>query len=289
MGNEVDNKMHGIALMVLSMAGFAVADVFIKLASGTMSPAHTTFLLMGGGGIVFAAIAKSQGEALLDRKAFAPILLLRYLTEIIGTFSIVLALATAPLSTVGAVLQAAPLVVTVGAVMFLGERVSWSQWAAIALGFIGVLLIIQPGAEGFQITALWAVVAVLGFSGRDLTIRLAPPGMASSRLATYSMAAAIPFAIVWCLKTQGTLLPPEANWGYVVAMVGFGAAGYLLLITSIRSAKVSVVAPFRYARLVFLMLLGALVFGERPDAPVLLGAALIVGSGVFTMWNGRIK
>jgi drug/metabolite transporter (DMT)-like permease len=282
-----EKNVRGIALMIISMAFFAGTDVFVKLASGTMSPAHTTLFLMGGGGVIFAVLAKSQGEVLFSRGAFAPILLVRYVTEMMGAFGIVLALATAPLSTVGAIIQATPLVVTVGAVVFLDERVSWRQWAAIAVGFCGVLLIIQPGADGFQVSVLWALVAMVGLSGRDLTTRLTPAGMASSRLATYTMAAAMPFAIFWCLSTQGSLIPADPNWGYVVAMIGFGAVGYLLLIASIRSTAVSIVSPFRYSRLIFLLFLGVFLFEERPTPMILLGAALIVASGIYTMWQSH--
>ncbi len=273
--------------MALSMAFFAVADVFIKLASTTMPNAQTTLWLMGGGGIIFAIMALRQGEVLRDHNAFKPILLLRYAAEIIGTFSIVIALSQAPLSTVGAIIQATPLAVTMGAVLFLGEQVSARQWIAIAIGFAGVLLIIQPGTDGFQISTLWAVASMLGLSGRDLTTKRTPPDMASSKLATYTMAAAVPFAVLWCLKVEGTVMPSDPNWGYVAAMIGAGAAGYLLLIASIRTTDVSVVAPFRYTRLLFLLLLGVMLFDERPSALVLLGAALVVGSGVYTTWLSR--
>ncbi|WP_298361774.1 DMT family transporter [uncultured Litoreibacter sp.] len=283
----VQNPLKGIYLMVASMGGFAIADTLIKLASGTMSPAHTTLMLMGGGLLVFAALAKWQGEALLSWEAFRPLYLMRYVAEIMGTFGIVLSLTYVDLSVVGAILQATPLVVVVGAILFLGERVSWRRWSAIGVGFVGVLMIVQPGDEGFDATVLWPILAMTGLALRDLTTRVTPPGMNSARLATYTMAAALPFALLWIGLAEDTWLPASPNWVLVFGMVGFGALGYLLLIASIRAAPVSVVSPYRYSRLIFLLVAGMLVFGERPGIMTLAGAALIVASGIYAMWRDR--
>lgn len=283
-----DSNSRGIWLMVCSMGMFAVADMFVKLASATLSPAHTTLLLMGGGLIVFAGLALAQGVRLWNRAALTRIMCIRYVAEMMGSFGIVLALSQVPLSTVGAILQATPLVVAAGAVLFLGEKVSWRRWSAIVVGFGGVLLIVQPGSATFDASVLWAVVAMTGLAGRDLTTRAAPPAMASSALATYTMAAVVPFALLWCAVSQDRVLPVGVNWWIVIAMVGFGAIGYLLLIASVRAAPVSVVSPFRYSRLIFLLCLGFVVFGERPDPLMLLGAAIIIASGVYTMWRDRV-
>lgn len=287
MNTAAQKNALGIVLMVLAMAAFAGADTLIKFISGDLSIGHTLLFLVGGTALVFTVLAKTQGAAFLDRRAFAPILLARYVSEIAGMFGMVIALAMAPLSTVGAIIQVTPLMVTLGAVFFLGERVSPRQWGAIAVGFVGVLFVMQPTASGFDPSVLWAVVAMLGLSGRDLTTRMTPPGMPSSLLAAFTMIAAFPFAVLWCLFSEPSLIPASAPWPLVIAMIGCGALAYLLLIASIRSTEVSVVAPFRYARLIFLLVLGALIFGERPDIWVLLGSCLIVGSGIYMMWLGR--
>lgn len=281
------NPLRGIYFMVASMGGFAIADVLIKLASGTMSAAHTTLMLMGGGLLVFGALAKWQGEALMSRQAFRPLYLMRYCAEIMGSFGIVLSLTYVPLSTVGAILQATPLVVVAGAVLVLGEKVSWRRWSAIAVGFVGVLMIVQPGSDGFDVNVLWPVLSMIGLALRDLTTRITPPDMNSARLATYTMAAALPFALLWIGLSEDTWLPVAPNWALIVGMVSFGAVGYLLLIASIRMAPVSVVSPYRYSRLIFLMIGGVLVFGERPGVLTLAGAALIVASGMYAMWRDR--
>jgi drug/metabolite transporter (DMT)-like permease len=285
---SANNPLRGIWLMTLSMGAFAVADTLIKLASGTISPAQTAFFLTGGGLIVFGAMAIIEGATLFSRAAFSPVMLLRYLAEMTGLLGMVLALSLVPLSAVGAILQATPLVVVAGAVLFLGEKVSWRRWAAIFVGFIGVLLIIQPGGARFDPNALWAVLAMLGLAGRDLTTRLTPPGMASSALATLTMAAIAPFAAGWVTLSGQELIPQGAPWLIIIGMTTIGALGYLLLIASVRTAEVSVVSPFRYTRLIFLLIFGVVIFGERPNALMLLGAAIIIASGIYTMWRDRV-
>lgn len=287
MSGGTDKSIQGIILMVAAMGAFAVADTVIKLASTAMSPAHTTLLLIGGGAVIFAILAVLQGQAPVSRAALSPVLGLRYAAEAIGAFSMVNGLAHVPLSTVGAIIQATPLVVVGGAVLFLDEKVSWRRWSAIGLGFVGVLMIVQPGGAGFDTAVFWPVIAMIALAARDLTTRVTPPDMASTTLATCTMLAVLPFAVVWCWLTEPQLLPIAPNWWHVAAMVSFGAVGYLLLTASIRMTAVSTVSPFRYARLLFLLAFGVIFFDERPDPLMLAGTALIIAAGLYTMWRSR--
>lgn len=273
--------------MLLSMVGFALADTLVKVTSAVMSPAQILLLLLVGGLVMFTFLAIVQGERLIDRRAFAPMLLLRYISEISGMIGMVTALAYVPLSTVGAVTQATPILVAVGAVIFLGEKVSWRRWSSIAVGFLGVLLIVQPGSAGFDISVLWAVLAMVSLSVRDLTTRLIPPDFASTSLATYTMIATIPVSLAWVLLEGDSPIPDQINWLVVLPMITLGSIGYVLLIMSLRMSDVSVVTPFRYSRIIFLLVLGIIVFDERPGPTVLVGAALVIGSGLYMIWRER--
>tara|TARA_R110002126_G_scaffold67646_6_gene171238 strand:+ start:4615 stop:5448 length:834 start_codon:yes stop_codon:yes gene_type:complete len=274
--------------MIVSMFAFATTDMFIKLAASSTTPPQVMFFLTVGSFIVFVSIALIQKDKIWDRNALSPVLLLRYFAEVIGMVGMILALRYIPLSTVGAIVQSVPLLVALGAVLTLGERVSWRRWSSIVVGFIGVLLIIQPGADGFELTVLWAVLAAIGLSVRDLTTRLTPPNMSSASLGAYSMIAAISFSVFWLAFSGESFIPQNEDWVIVLPMVSFGAFGYLVLVASVRMAEVSVVTPYRYTRLIFLMVFGVVLFGEKPDAMVLLGAALIVVSGVYMMWRERV-
>ena len=280
-----DNNLRGIVLMIASMCAFAIADALVKFSTTTLSPAQVIFYLIGGALVIFTAMARLQNDKLLDSRAFSPILLLRYVAEIAGMIGMVMALANIPISVVGAITQASPMLATVGAVLFLNEKVGWRRWCSIVAGFIGVLLIIQPGGVAFDSAVLWAVLAMAALSIRDLTTRLIPSDIPSASLATFTMAAATPFTVAWVLFNGENLIPVNTNWFVVIPMVVIGAMGYMLLISSIRQAEVSVVMPFRYSRIIFLLVLGVLVFDEKPGALMLTGAVLIIASGSYMMWR----
>jgi len=151
-----------------------------------------------------------------------------------------------------------------------------------------VLLIVQPGAISFDFSVLWAILALVALSVRDLTTRLVPANMPSASMATFTMAAALPFTVVWVLFNGESLFPVHTNLIVVVPVIVLGSAGYMLLIASIRMAEVSTVMPYRYSRVVFLLVIGVFVFDETPDALMLTGAALIIASGIYVMWRERI-
>ena len=282
-----NENLRGIVLMLLSMAGFALADTLVKVSSSSLSPAQILLLLLVGGLVMFVLLAVVQRDRLIDRRAFMPVLLLRYLAEITGMIGLVTALAYVPLSTFGAVTQATPILVAVGAVIFLGEKVSWRRWTSIAVGFLGVMLIVQPGSAGFELSVLWAVLAMVSLSVRDLTTRLIPADFASTSMAVYTMIATIPFAVIWVLMEGNPLIPAQLDWPIVLPMVTLGSIGYIFLIASMRMSDVSVVTPFRYSRIIFLLILGIVVFDERPGWTVLIGAALVICSGLYMMWRER--
>ena len=278
----------GIILMIISMASFAVGDTFVKISGTFLSPAQIMFFLIAGGLIIFAIIAKFKGENLLDSRAFSPVLLIRYLAEMIGLVAMIMGLTKIPLSVVGTVTQASPILVAAGAVLFFKENVSWRRWSSIVMGFIGVVLVIQPGSQNLDYAVIWAVVALVAFSIRDLVTRLTPPDIPSASIATFTMIAAFPFTAGWVFFGGEKFFPPEIDWLVVASMIILGSFGYLLLITSLRLGELSAIMPFRYSRIVFLLILGVLVFGERPTTSMLVGAALILISGVYIMWREKV-
>lgn len=278
----------GILLMLLAMAAFALGDIFIKMSGSFLSPAQIMFVLISCGLILFALIAMIKGENLKDARAFTPVLLVRYFAEMIGLMAMIMSLTKVPLPIVGAVTQASPILVAIGAVIFLREFVSWRRWTSISIGFIGVLLVIQPGGESFDYPVIWPIVALVAFSVRDLVTRLTPPDISSVSIATFTMASALPFTAAWVLFNGEMFLPPEINWIIVACMVILGSIGYLFLVSSLRVGELSAIMPFRYSRIVFLLILGVLVFGELPSLSMLIGSALIIVSGVYIIWRGRV-
>lgn len=274
--------------MLISMASFAVGDTFVKIAGSFLSPAQIMFFLISGGLIIFTAITLIKGEKLLEHRALSPILLLRYCTEMMGLAAMIMGLMKVPLSVVGTVTQASPILVAAGAVIFFKEAVSWRRWSSIIVGFVGVVLVIQPGGQSLDYAVFWAVAALLAFSIRDLVTRLTPPDIPSASIATFTMIAAFPFTAAWVFFNGEQFFPPEIDWTIVTGMITLGSFGYLLLISSLRIGDLSAIMPFRYSRIVFLIILGILVFGERPTSSMLVGSTLILISGIYIMWRERV-
>ncbi len=278
----------GILLMLISMAAFAVGDTFVKISGSFLSPSQIMFFLISGGLIIFTLIALSKGERLRDRRAFSPILLIRYSAEMLGLVAMIMGLTKIPLSVVGTVTQASPILVAAGAVIFFKEVVSWRRWSSIIIGFFGVVLVIQPTGQSLDFAVIWPVAALVAFSVRDLVTRLTPSDIPSASIATFTMIAAFPFTVAWVFFSGQKFFPPGIEWAIVAGMIILGSIGYLLLITSLRIGDLSAIMPFRYSRIVFLLILGVLVFGERPTLSMLAGSALILMSGLYIMWRERI-
>jgi len=281
------DTLRGSLLMALAMAAFAVEDMIIKSVAAAMPTGQVLILFGLGGMVIFAIMARAQGSALWHPGFCTRPLLWRFVAEVSGRLFFTLAIVLAPLSLASAILQATPLVVTAGAVVFFGESVGWRRWLAICVGFLGVLMILRPGLSGFEATSLLAVAGMLGFAGRDLATRAAPKTMSNAQLGLFGFAMLVIAGVILLSWTGGAIWPTVAQSCKLAAAVAVGVLAYMALTGAMRTGEISVVAPFRYTRLVFAMALGIAVFGERPDVMTLLGSALVVGSGIFTLLRNQ--
>lgn len=282
------DNFRGAALMVLSMLGFALEDMFIKLLADAVSVGQILFMLGVGGSCVFGAVVLTQGRRLLTREMLSVPIGLRALGEIAGTMAFVSAIVLTPISSASAILQATPLVVTLGAALFLGETVGWRRWSAIIAGLLGVLLIIRPGMDSFSPLSLLAVIAVFALATRDIATRRVPPTISTMQLSFLGFVVIIPSGLI-LMGAQGTAFTPLAatEWLYISTALGIGLFAYYAIVAAMRVGEVSFVTPFRYARLLFALIIGIAVFDESPDALTLTGAAIIVASGIYTVWRER--
>jgi drug/metabolite transporter (DMT)-like permease len=284
-----NDNLFRILLMIAAMAAFAIEDALIKLASADM-PAGQILLSIGGcGAVIFAVWAHLRGQPLFHAQVLDQTLWFRNLAEVIGTLGFVTALTLIPISTASAILQASPIVVTAGAALFLGEAVGWRRWTAVAVGFAGVLLILRPGADAFDMNALWAVLGVIGLAARDLFTRQMRSGLPTLVVATWGYVSVTLLGAGMLLVSGGAVFPGLAATSYIAGAIVIGAVAYWAIIEATRAGDVAVVQPFRYSRLVFAMIIGFVIFGELPDGITYLGAALVVGSGLYTLARERAR
>ncbi|OZA10307.1 MAG: hypothetical protein B7Y02_10945 [Rhodobacterales bacterium 17-64-5] len=280
-------NLRGILMMVLAMAGFAVEDALIKAASVSV-PVGQVSLFIGVVGIaVFGIWALRRGHRLVSRASMSGPVIGRTLAEMVGSGGILMGLAMAPLSLVSAILQAAPIMVVAAAAIFLGEVVGWRRWAAILIGFCGVLLIIKPWSAAFDPNVLWAVLGMFGMSARDIFARRMDPGVPTPVVATLGYGGVIVLSVGMMAAAGGAVMPGPVAWAQIATAALIGLVAYWAIIEATRAGDVSVITPFRYTRLIFALGLGFMFFAERPDAQTLIGASLVIGSGLYTLYRER--
>ena len=282
------DNLRGATIMVLAMLGFAIEDAFIKMMGNALPVGQILVMLGIGGSAVFALVVLAQKRALFERDMLAAPVLTRAIGEIIGTMCFISAIVFTPLSTASAILQATPLVVTLGAALFLGEAVGWRRWAAILVGFIGVLMIIRPGMSGFSPLSLFAVGGVLGLALRDISTRKVSKSLSSMQLSFLGFLVLIPAGFMLLGITGKSLAPLDTRlWLLITVSIAIGVFAYYGIVAAMRVGEVSFVTPFRYSRLIFAMIIGISFFGERPDTLTILGGIVIVASGIYTVLRER--
>jgi drug/metabolite transporter (DMT)-like permease len=280
-------NIRGSVLMVAAMAGFALEDMFIKRATQSLPVGEVLMIFGLCGMLAFMALTRMRGQRIVHPAVLSRPMIVKAVMEVMGRLGYTLGIALTPLSNASAILQATPLVVVAGAALLFGEKVGPRRWSAILIGFVGVLIVLRPGMEGFVPAALFTVMGMLGFAGRDLATRAAPPVLSNMQLGIYGFAMLIPTGGAILAYTGGAAVPGTAAAGQLLAASAFGVAAYWGLTAAMRIGEVAVVTPFRYTRLIFALILGVLVFGERPDAATLIGAAIIIASGVYTLVRQR--
>jgi drug/metabolite transporter (DMT)-like permease len=285
--SAASDTLRGIGLMVLAMVGFSLADMFIKILVRTL-PISQVLCLMGLGGlIIFGSFALARGLPLFTPTFTRPAILIRGLAEIVATVGFINALTLIPLSTASAILQVVPLVVTLAAALILRETVGWRRWLAVAVGFIGVLIMIAPAGGTFNTGALMALVGVFGLAARDFSTRFAPKNTENLHLALWGFFYVVAGSLMLATISTPWLLPDVATWAMLGAMIGFAAIAYMAITAAMRVGDVSAVAPFRYTRIIFAFSLSAIILGEALTIRTLIGATLVVGAGLYAWMRER--
>ena len=278
----MDNR-RGILLMLLAMLMFSMEDALIKVLSRDWSTAQVLLVIGIGGGAILVLLARRTGQPILHRDNLHWAVVTRSLAEAVATLLFVTALATAPLGMTSAIIQAAPLALVAGSAILLGEPVGWRRWTAVSVGFAGVILIVRPWGGAFDPALLLAVAATAALATRDLVTRRVPAGVGTFALSSWAYAGVVLAACVSFAREPRLEPLAFGDLPAVAALLTLSTVGYYAVTASMRVGEVSAVAPFRYTRLVFAAVLGFLIFDEVLDAMSLLGAVLIIGSGIYAM------
>jgi drug/metabolite transporter (DMT)-like permease len=285
---QLSNNIRGAIFMAVSMAGFTANDTMTKFVSGSISMAQVMLIRGLFATMLIALLAWSRGALASPRHALHPMVALRAISEALATVTFLIALSHLPLATTSAVLQALPLAVTMGAALVFGEEVRWRRWLAIAAGFAGVLVIVRPGTEGFNGFAVLALICVGFCAVRDLATKRLPEAIPSLLVSTVT-AALVTVCGAFLVVPMGGWRPVSAeSLGLLATAAVLLLIGYHFVITAMRTGEISFIAPFRYTALLWAIALGFIVFSDVPDGPMILGATIVVGSGLYTLYRERV-
>ncbi|MFC4623865.1 DMT family transporter [Daeguia caeni] len=274
--------------MLLAMGTFTFGDSITKYLSEEMGVGQYIFLRGLFATTLIGLFALKKGALFhpsLDGKT-----IIRVLSEVFASVSYIYSLAHLSQAFCSAVFQANPLVVTLGAALFLREKVGWRRWLCIIIGLMGVLIIIRPGASGSEsLLAITILLASIIFAAsRDLVTRQISPQVPALYISTLT-AAVITITGAILIKPMGGWQPLSLT---AIAITAIAAllliVGYHFIILAMREGEVSFVSPFRYSSLLWAMILSTLVFQQAPDFYTIVGALIIVASGIYMVYRESV-
>lgn len=286
------DNLKAAGLVSLTMSLFAISDTLVKslferLAVGQVLGLRGLFITCLLLAFLLVRHRRLVLGQLLDRIALA-----RAGLEIAVAYAFFKSLQLMPLADATVLLFAAPIIMTVAATLFLGEKVGPRRWTAVLVGFAGVVLVAGPGNATIGLAALLPLTAAFLVAGRDLITRFIPPGHDSTTVALTTAvgvtlggwlslpAGALGIATPW-------LLPSAGEWAIILLSAAIIGTAYNTIVIGYRLGETSFLAPFRYTAIPLAILLSWTVFGDVPSPVMLLGALIITGSGLFIFARER--
>ncbi|MGI9407425.1 MAG: DMT family transporter [Hyphomicrobiaceae bacterium] len=280
------NNTAGMLAMMVAMIALIGSDSLVKLTSDRLPLGEILAVRSAMMVALMLPVAAWLGYLrplkILTEKIFS----IRILGELIAVSFYFTALFRMPLADVNALIQFAPLATIMAASLLFGDPVGWRRWLAAIVGLAGVILIIQPGSGNFTPYALCVFVAVAGVAMRDIATREMDRTIPSFFIAMITGAAVgllglalAPFE-TWVTPTQTDMLRLAGAGAFLVV-------AYLLMIVAVRTGELSVVAPFRFTKVIWGVLVGYLIWGYIPNALALTGFALVIGAGLYAFFRER--
>jgi drug/metabolite transporter (DMT)-like permease len=273
---------HGIELMLLSMACFMVNDTLVKLVSQSLPTGQLIFLRGAMASLFVLTIMRATGVPIVPTQLVRGVVPLRSAIDALATLAYLGSLFHLPIANATAINMATPLVITLLAVVWLRERITPAHALAVALGFVGVLLVIQPRIDGLNSWAWLCLLGTLLHALRDFLTRRVPSEVPSIAV-TLATAIAVTLAAGALSLLQGWQPLGATQFGMLAAAAVFLSGGYQFLIRAMRTGQIAVIAPFRYSGLLMAVALGWLVWGELPNAIAWCGIALVVAAGLYLL------
>lgn len=281
------NTIRGIFSMILGGAALTMSDAATKWLTASLPIGEILFVralfVTAAIGLILWRCGRIQDLRVVN----IPNMGLRSFLAVCSTFLVVTSLSKLPLNEVIAILFVGPLFIALLAGPLLGERVGLQRWLAVLIGFGGMLIIVRPGSQAFQIAAFIPICAALVAAFRDIVTRKISANEKSSAILFYSTLA---LSLIGLATFPFGWKPMTLNDIGIAIMAGtFFGLGHYFIIEGYRYAEASIIAPYRYLNLIWAVILGYLLWNEIPSAWVLLGTPFVVGSGLYILYDEHKK
>jgi S-adenosylmethionine uptake transporter len=279
--------LRGALLMTLSSGAFAFNYAFMKLLFADLPVFQAIALRASGATMLLLILATARGLPIFtvpkrDRFRMA----IRILAEAAAAFGFLAALSRMEFNNAAAISQVTPLVVAVAAAIWLHERLTIARALAVLIGFAGVFIILLPGREGFNWWSLSVLGSVTAVTIRDMVTRRMSHDIPAIVMALQASAGLT--VLAWCAASLGDFQPVGLlSVAKVFGSSSFLIVGYLSAIAAMRFGDVTFVAPFRYTNMVFAIGVAVVVFGEKMAINTMIGAAIVIGAGIFSLLADR--
>ena len=280
-------NFRGALLMLVCMAAFVVNDGFVRLAGQSLPLIQILFLRGCITTLVLGLIAWQSGVFKYNiRSRDKLIIFIRSICEALTAYFFLTAVMNLPFANVTAILQILPITVALSAVFVFKEKIGVFRGLAIFLGFLGVLLIIQPQTNNFNFYSLYALIAVLLVTIRDLLTRGMSDEVPSMLPTFFSSLFVLIFACIFVPSIEMQKLD-ALGWLWVALSAFFIIFGYYTAVLVMRSGEISFISPFRYSAILFALIFGIVVFGEIPNLSATIGIAVVAFAGIFLLYRAN--
>lgn len=279
---------RGIIALFTATFFFTVNDAIMKIVIRTLPFGEGVFV-RGALTAIFLMIALiAMGQFRQLPRSVNPGIAGRSFFDACATVFFVTALVRMHLADLISIILASPLILTAMSVIFLKEKVGWRRWTAIAVGFAGTLFIVKPVPGTLDIWALLGLASACASAARDLLTQRIDPKIPTLAVGVAAGTAIMIAGAFVGLGEQWRVTTPYET-ALLVTSAAFYSVGCYLLVVSFRGVDLSIVSPFRYGLLFWALIIGYILLGEVPDIWSLVGAIIIVGSGIYTLHRETVR
>jgi S-adenosylmethionine uptake transporter len=279
--NVAKPRLQGVLLGFMAFAAYALSDAFVKLLRGSL-PSYEAVFFGATLGLSAIPFIRSRDDGWRDvlRAQRRGLWLVRAIASAVGSIAAVMAFTALPMAEAFALIFLLPIFVTILSVLVLKEHVGWRRWSAVVAGFVGVLVVLRPGFRVLGVGHLAAIVCGLAGAISMIALRLAGPH--EKRITLYGA------GMIGSMLLTGVLMLADFRWptlAQIGLLLGYGllaALASVLLMLATQTAPANHVAPTQYSQMLWAVLLGYVLFGDRLDWPMAIGIAIILGAGLFT-------